>query len=146
MGMTTKNDKKEIIRVLYEEVANEGRLELLDEIACVDYVEHHPFPGQSDGIAGLRERVSLLRAALSPQFTLEHVIADEDKVAVMWRNRGTQLADWMGVPATGKSFDIKGVDVYLFRDGLLAEHWHVVDVFSMMIQLGGIPAPAGASV
>ena len=145
MGTTTKNDKKEIIRVLYEEVANEGRLELLDEIARSDYVEHHPFPGQSDGIAGLRERVSLLRAALSPHFTLEHVIADDDKVAVMWRNRGTQLADWMGVPATGKSFDIEGVDVYLFRDELLAEHWHVVDVFSMLIQLGAIPAPAGAN-
>jgi predicted ester cyclase len=51
----------------------------------------------------------------------------------------------MGVPATGKSFDIKGVDVYRFRDGLLAEHWHVVDVFSMMIQLGRIPGPIGAS-
>jgi predicted ester cyclase len=89
--------------------------------------------------------VSLLRAALSPDFTLEHVIADEDKVAVMERIRGTQLADWMGAPATGKSFDIEGVDVYLFRDGLLAEHWHVVDVFSMLIQLGHIPAPAGAS-
>jgi predicted ester cyclase len=143
--MAAQSDKKEIIRVLYEEVANEGRLELLDEIACADYVEHHPFPGASEGISGLRERVSLVRAALSPQFTLEHVIADEDKVAVMWRNRGTQLADWMGVPATGKSFDIEGVDVYRFREGLLAEHWHVVDVFSMMIQLGAIPAPAGAS-
>lgn len=143
--MATKSDKKEIIRVLYEEVANEGRLELLDAIACADYVEHHPFPDQSQGIAGLRERVSLLRAALSPHFTLEHVIVDEDKVAVMWRNRGTQLADWMGVPATGKSFDIEGVDVYRFRDGQLAEHWHVVDVFSMMIQLGNIPAPIGAS-
>lgn len=136
-------DKKEIIRILYEEVGNEGRLELIDEIACTDYVEHHPFPGQADGIAGLRERASLVRAALSSHFTLEHVIADEDKVAVMWRSRGTQRADWMGVPATGKSFDIEGVDIYLFRDGLLAEHWHVVDVFSMMIQLGAIPAPAG---
>jgi predicted ester cyclase len=143
--MATKSDMKEIIRVLYEEVANEGRLELIDAIARADYVEHHPFPGAPEGIAGLRERVSLLRAALSPHFTLEHVIADEEKVAVMWRNRGTQLADWMGVPATGKSFDIEGVDVYRFRDGLLAEHWHVVDVFSMMIQLGGIPAPIGAS-
>ena len=143
--MATKSDKKEIIRVLYEEVANEGRLELLDAIACADYLEHHPFPGASEGIAGLRERVSLLRAALSPHFTLEHVIVDEDKAAVMWRNRGTQPVDWMGVPATGKSFDIEGVDVYRFREGLLAEHWHVVDVFSMMIQLGAIPAPAGAN-
>ena len=138
-------DKTDLIRVLYEEVANNGRLELLDEMVCPDHVEHHPVPGQSHGIEGFRQRVSMLRAALNPHFTLQHVIAEDDKVAVMWRNQETQLADWFGVPATGKSFDIEGVDIHSFRDGLLAEHWHVVDVFSMMIQLGGIPAPSGAS-
>jgi steroid delta-isomerase-like uncharacterized protein len=141
----TEQDQKDLIRILYEEVANNGRLELLDEMVCTDHVEHHPLPGQSQGIEGFRQRVSMLRAALSPHFTLQHVIAEDDKVAVMWRNQGTQLADWFGVPATGRSFDIEGVDIHSFRDGRLAEHWHVVDVFSMMIQLGGIPAPSGAS-
>ncbi len=136
-------ENKDIIKMLYEEVVNNGRLELLDEITCTDHVEHHPLPGQAQGIEGFRQRVSLIRAALSPHFTLQHVIAEDDKVAVMWRNQGTQVADWFGVPATGKDFDVEGVDVHLFRDGRLAEHWHVVDVFTMMIQLGGIPAPSG---
>ena len=137
-------DNKDIIRILYEDVLNKGSLELLDEIAVQDHVEHHPLPGQSQGIEGLRQRISMLRAALSPHFTLHHVVAEDDKVAVMWRNHGKQLADWFGVPATGKSFDIEGVDIHMFRDGRLAEHWHVVDVFSMMIQIGGIPVPSGA--
>ncbi len=135
---------KEVIRTLYEEVANEGRLELLDGITCPDHVEHHPLPGQSQGIEGYRQRVSMIRAALSPHFTLLHVVAEDDKVAVMWRNQGVQVADWFGMPATGKRFDIEGMDIHQFRDGRLSEHWHVVDVFTMMIQLGGIPAPTGA--
>lgn len=134
-------DSKEVVRLLYEEVANEGRLELLDELAWPDHVEHHPLPGQSRGIEGLRQRVSMLRAALSPHFTLLHVIAEGDKVAVMWRNQGRQVGEWLGTPATGQSFDIEGVDIHRLRDGRLAEHWHVVDVFSMMIQLGVIPVP-----
>lgn len=136
---------KDVIKILYEDVVNNGRLELLDEIACRDHVEHHPLPGQSQGIDGLRQRISMLRAALRPHFTLQHVVAEDDKVAVMWRNQGMQVAEWFGVPATGRSFDIEGVDIHLFRDGRVAEHWHVVDVFSMMVQLGGIPASSGAA-
>ncbi len=135
-------DNREVVRLLYEEVANAGRLEVLDEIAWPDHVEHHPLPGQSQGIDGLRQRWSMLRAALSPHFTLLHVIAEGDKVAVMWRNQGQQVAEWLGTPATGKSFDIEGVDIHRLRDGRLAEHWHVVDMLTMLIQLGVIPVPA----
>jgi predicted ester cyclase len=66
-------------------------------------------------------------------------------VAVMWTSRGTHVGDWFGMPATGKSFTIQGVDVHQLRDGRMAEHWDVVDIYSMLIQLGALPAPAGAS-
>jgi hypothetical protein len=29
------------------------------------------------------------------------------------------------------------------RDGRMAEHWDVVDVHSLLIQLGALPAPSG---
>ena len=34
--------------------------------------------------------------------------------------------------------------VHQLRDGRMAEHWDVVDVYSMLIQLGALPAPSGA--
>ncbi len=141
--MSPQEDRnKETVRRLYEEVGNEGRLEVLDELAWPDHVEHNPFPGQEQGITGLRQRISMVRAAHDPRFTIEHLLADGDKVAVMWTNRGTHVGDWMGIPATGKSTAIQGVDIHLLRDGRLAEHWDVVDIFSFLVQIGAVPAPA----
>jgi predicted ester cyclase len=140
-----EQQNKRTIERLYEEVVNQGRLEVLDEICQPDHVEHNPFPDQLQGVEGLKQRASMVRAAFNPTFTLEHVIADGDKVAVMWTNRGTDSAGWMGMPPSGKSFAVQGVDIHLFRDGRLAEHWDVVDVYGMLVQTGAIPAPGAAA-
>jgi steroid delta-isomerase-like uncharacterized protein len=136
-------NKQTIVR-LYEEVVNQGRLEVLDEIASPDHLEHNPLPGQTQGREGLKQRASMVRAAFNPHFTLEHVLADGEKVAVMWTNRGTHVGEWFGMPATGKSVVAHGVDIFLMRDGRLAEHWDVVDVTDFLVQTGALPAPSGA--
>lgn len=136
--------QKEVARRLYDEVLNQGRVAALDDIATEDYEEHDPLPGQGTGRSGLSERVTMLRVGLDPHFTLEDVIEDGDRVAVRWTQHGTHVGEFFGIPATGRSFSIPGIDVYRLADGKLAEHWHVVDVYSMLIQLGVLPAPAGA--
>ena len=132
---------KETVRRLYEEVGNQGRLELIDEIALPDHVEHNPFPQQSQGAEGLKQRISMIRAAFNPRFTIEHLIAEGDKVAVMWSNRGTHVADWFGFAATGKEINTRGVDFHLLRDGRLAEHWDVVDLLDFLTKVGVLQAP-----
>src|SRR5438105_14966206 len=127
MSTEAERNTRTVLR-LYEEVLNEGRLELLDEIAWPDHVEHNPFPQQSQGVEGLKQRASMIRAAFNPRFIIEHAIAQGDKVAVMWINHGTHVGTWFGFPPTGKSVSTHGVDIFLLRDGRLAEHWDVVDV------------------
>lgn len=141
----SNSTSRSLIGRFYNEVLNGRRLEVIDEIASEDYVEHDPLPGQGGGREGLRERVSALNSALDPHFTVEDVIAEGDRVVVRWRNRGTHVESFLGLPATGKQFDIAGIDVYRVEGGRLAEHWHVVDQLSMLIQLGFVPAPAAAT-
>jgi predicted ester cyclase len=129
-----------VLRV-YEEVLNEGRLELLDELAWPDHIEHNPFPQQSQGVAGLKQRASMVRAAFNPRFIIEHVIAQGDKVAVMWTNHGTHTGAWFGFVPTGKRVATHGVDIHLLRDGRLAEHWDVVDVRDFLASVGVFPVP-----
>jgi predicted SnoaL-like aldol condensation-catalyzing enzyme len=50
----------------------------------------------------------------------------------------------MGIQATGKRTTVHGVDIHLLRNGRLAEHWDVVDIYSFLTQIGAVPAPAGA--
>ena len=136
-----ESKNKQTVRRLYEEVLNEGRLELIDEIAVPDHLEHNPFPQQSQGAEGLKQRASMVRAAFNPRFTLEHVIEEGDKVAIMWSNHGSHVGEWFGFAPTGKNVAAHGVDVFLLRNGRLAEHWDVVDVSDFYAKVGLLPAP-----
>ena len=45
----------------------------------------------------------------------------------------------MGLPPTGRSADVKFIDIHQYDgEGLMSEHWGVVDMLSMMQQLGAI--------
>jgi steroid delta-isomerase-like uncharacterized protein len=134
----------ELVRRFYEDVLVGGDLVALDELATSDYEEHDPLPGQGDGLQGLKDRVSTLREGLDPRFTIEDVISEGDRLVVRWTNSGTHVGDFLGIPATNKSFSVAGIDIYRVSDGKLAEHWHVVDQLSMLQQLGLIPTPEGA--
>lgn len=140
-----ENRNKQTVLRLYEEVGNQGRLEVLDEITCPDHVEHFPLPGQAQGVAGLKQRVSMIRAAFAPHFTIEHVLAEGDKVAVMWRNDGAHVGEFFGYPPTGEPTTAHGVDIHLLRDGRLAEHWDVVDISDFLRAVGAAPAPAATA-
>jgi steroid delta-isomerase-like uncharacterized protein len=143
--MMTSSDNTAVVRRFYDEVLNQRRVDVLDEIAAEDYIEHDPFPGQGNGRADLKARIQGFHHAFNPlSFNVEDVIAEGDKVVVRWTNSGTDSGGFMGIPPTGKEFGIAGIDIHVVRDGRLAEHWHVVDLLGQMQQLGVIPAPGGA--
>jgi steroid delta-isomerase-like uncharacterized protein len=135
---------KEVVRRYYEDVLNRGDMGALDELAVESYEEHDPLPGQGTGLQGLRDRVEMFRTGLAVQFTIEDVVAEGDRVAVRWTNAGTHVGPFLGIPPTGKSFSIAGIDIHRIQDGRMAEHWHVVDQLTMLQQLGLLPAPEGA--
>lgn len=130
-----------IVRRLYE-LANNGDAEGIGGLVAEGYVEHDPLPGQGTGREGVVDRFSMLVGALAPRFTIEDVVAEGDRVVVRWTNAGTHVAEFAGIPATGRSFTIAGIDIYRVADGAICEHWHVIDQLSMLGQLGLLPAPS----
>ena len=66
-----ESENKRLITRYYEEVLNQGKLDVLDAIARSDHVEHNPFPGQAQGLDGLKQRVGIIKTAFNPKFTLE---------------------------------------------------------------------------
>lgn len=141
----TAETNKHLVTRYYEEVLNGGDVELLDEIAVSDYDEHSPFPGQPNGLEGLRARVGAILAAFRPTFTLHEVVCDGDTVLAYWSNTGTHQGEFMGIPPTGRAVTISGVDIHRLREGRLAEHWHVIEELQMLQQLGLIPKPQAAT-
>ena len=140
-------DNKALVRYWIEEVINKGNLAVVDALCPPGYVghnPHHPLKDQPVGPEEVKEHVVKWLHAVFPDLhqDIEEMIAEGDKVVVRWTNSGTHVGEFMGIPPTGKSFSIAGIDIHRLSGGKMAEHWHVVDLFGQLQQLGLIPQPA----
>jgi steroid delta-isomerase-like uncharacterized protein len=107
-----------------------------------DFVEHETGPGMEPTKAGTRQLFSALMASYRHlRIDSEDIIDSGEKVAVRVRITGTNKNDFMGIPASGKRIDEQGIDIVRFGDdGLAHEHWGVMDMMSLMQQIGAIPS------
>jgi len=135
----------ELIRRFYDEVLSEGNIENIDELVTDDVVDHEPFPGQPEGIEGVRQFAQMMSAAFSDvRATLGPSLESGDLASAQVTLTGRHTGDFMGVPASDKQFEIDAIDIIRIEDGKCAEHWGVTDMMALMQQIGAIPEPAQA--
>lgn len=134
-------DHERVIHRYFEEVWNNGQLEVLDEIIAPDYINHSSsMPDQPPGPAGLKPIVAAMRSAFTDlHYTLHDLVITEGKVAVRCTMSGTHTGDFFGIPATGKQVKINQFQIEHIRDGQIVEHWRQSDDLTLMRQLGLLP-------
>jgi steroid delta-isomerase-like uncharacterized protein len=139
-------EHKALVRRFYDEVWNQGRLEVVDELNAPTFVERTPAPGLPPTKEGVKALVAMYRTAFpDTQFTVDDVLAEGDGVAVRWTARGTHQRELQGIPATNKQVTVTGMDLYRLDNGKIAEHWGTWDQLGLLQQLGAIPAPEQAT-
>ena len=137
------SNSETILRRLYDEVINGGQFDAIDELLAADYVEH---PEEVRGPAAFKERMKMFRQAFPDlHVSLDEVLVEGERASTRTTIRGTHTGALMGIPATGRSVEILAVDMAHFRGGRAVERWGGLDMFSLMQQLGVIPAPAQAT-
>lgn len=136
-------EKKQIIRDLYEHAFNARNLDYVDEAFGDQFTDYSPgTPGPLDR-EGFKQFIGMYLQAF-PDLRLEidgDIIVEGDYVA--WRDvaTGTHQNDLMGIPATGKQIRITGVHMaQLDENGKARAHWAGTDDLGMLQQLGVIPA------
>jgi predicted ester cyclase len=67
---------------------------------------------------------------------IEFIVADDDKAVSYVRNTGTHDGDLMGLPPTGRKFDIHSIGILRFADGQVVERWGFGDSLTQMQQIG----------
>ena len=133
-------DLKAFVKRFNDEVLSKGNLDVIDELVADDFVEHQEMPGLPTGKDGLREFTTTFRTAF-PDFTVETLasVVEGDEVWAFSAMRGTHQGEFMGIPPTGKTFEVTGFDRVRVKDGKAVEHWGVSEDLSMMQQLGVAP-------
>jgi steroid delta-isomerase-like uncharacterized protein len=103
-----------------------------------------PMPIQATGPEGIKTVFATLHQAFPDlHIGIEDLIGEQDKVVARERITGTHRGSYMGLPATGKQVAYNEITIARFADGRIVEYWGVVDVLSLMRQLGAIPAGPG---
>jgi steroid delta-isomerase-like uncharacterized protein len=135
-------DNKELVRKSVEEFYNAKDMSALGRLYTGDY-RHHNLPGTDMDIEAFKEfSATGFQAWSDLELTIDDLIAEGDTVIKMWSLTCTHRGDFLGIPANDKQISISGFSKYRIKDGKLAECWELFDTFTMMQQLGVIPASA----
>lgn len=124
----------------FSEIFNKGNFAIMDELVSDDFIDHEDFPGLESNKEGVEQFFTMFRAAFPDlKATVEFMFAKDDKVVSYLMISGTHKGEFMGMAATGKKINIKGIDIVRFEEGKAVEHWGLTDSMTMMQQLGAMP-------
>jgi len=83
-----------------------------------------------------------LRGAIPDRVdVIEDIIADGDRVGMLWRLTGTHKGDLYGIPPTGRKIDIHELGILRLANGKIVEGWFMADEAGLLRQVGAALPP-----
>jgi steroid delta-isomerase-like uncharacterized protein len=73
------------------------------------------------------------------RFTVDEMIAEDERVLVRWTFTGRQQGEYFGLPATGRAVQYSGINIFRIVDGRIAEISDLYDRLWLWQQLGVLP-------
>jgi len=133
----------------YVELYNAGDLDACMELYAHDAVQRM-HDGIFEGIDAIQERLARdLTAFPDAKYVVDSFVEDGETFADEWTFTGTntgpfRLPDGSEVPATGRSVEIKGMELVEVRDGKITVDNLYYDFMAAVAELGLIPQGAPA--
>lgn len=141
-GSPEESRNKAVARRIYEDGLSRG---VFDVPYTPGFVGHGGGKSTFTHEAGLNEARGWRSAFPDLQVVVDHVVAEDDMVAVRWTARGTNTGSGNGIGATGKQVQTSGTTLLRFEAGAIAEEWVAGDALGLLRQLDMLPPPGGAS-
>lgn len=136
-AMKDTGNQKRIVRSLYEDYINKGKINELNEIISTDYVD------LSTGNKGLKVYQDTIRSVLTGfpgiQFTIKDILSEGEKVFVRWQWQGIHQGPFNGIEPTGKKATTNGTAVFEIKGGKVVNSISVIDRLNPLQDLGVVP-------
>lgn len=140
-------ENRQLARLFREDLWNTGDLEIADRILAKDCRIDARVPFQTDFVTG-PEAVKQLLLLYRESFTeirmqIEDLVAEGDRVVARWTGVGVHTGALFLPQSRGRQVSTSGIDLFVVRDGRIAEGWISWDVFGLLRSLG-MPLPGDA--
>jgi steroid delta-isomerase-like uncharacterized protein len=132
-----EEQNKEVVKRMYE-AWEKGDFEAYKEVVAPEYVWYLPSistePKSREGTIEFGKMVRIGFPDFS--YSVEDLIAVEDRVISLFIFRGTHEGEFQGIPATGNKVEVSGVMISRIENGKIVEDKEEIDQLGMMMQLG----------
>jgi steroid delta-isomerase-like uncharacterized protein len=120
------------------EAWEKGDFEAYKEVVAPEYVWY--LPSRSTKPMSREETIEfgkMLRNAFPDIiYSIEELIAVEDRVISRFIVRGTHEGEYQGIPATGNKIEVSGIMMTRIENGKIVEDKEELDALGLMMQLG----------
>lgn len=128
-----QDKNKAVAMRMFEEILNQGKFQVADEIYATDFVNHGLHRN-----ADLREDQAAARwwkeTAPDLTVTVNMMMADGDLVTVLWTARANTISVW-GLPAMHAKFEDRGITIWRIVNGKIREEWSAFDLLRIVRQI-----------
>jgi serine phosphatase RsbU (regulator of sigma subunit)/predicted ester cyclase len=127
--VSVEEDNKALVRRFNEEVANQGNLDVADELLAPDFVDYDVIPEKVADIEDVKRNVAELQASFSGyHFSIEEQVAEGDKVVTRTIFNGTHdQKEYRGVIPSGARITMETVDIHRVVEGKIVEVRHTAN-------------------
>ncbi len=138
--MATEINKQAMQR--FVKFINTASKELAEELISPKAMFYVPGrPGPMIGPDGYLEIIQMMRGGFSDiQWTLDDLVAEDDKIAARFTMQGTHNGPFFGVLPTGKPIKVQAFNFYRLLNGKIVEEHGHPDLMGIMQQIGAIPS------
>jgi len=133
-------DNKALVRQVIEELWNQGNLAVADELYAVDCVRRElDAADETRGVEAIKQRVTTFRNAFPDlHLTVDELIAEGEKHALLWSFTGTHTGELEGIAPTGNKVSGSGISIGRIVNGKSVEEIVSRDLYGLLKQLGVI--------
>ena len=137
----TDTTAKSLVRTYIEQVWNNASLDLLSSLVTDDF--KYSIGSQPPRDQGAMKLFLQMVHSAFPDWhvVIESPTEEDSLVCVRWSGTATHKGVFHGIPPTGKSVSVSGINIYELRHDKIAQEWEQMDSLGLLHQLGVLPSP-----
>lgn len=135
------NTENETVMRNMMECIIKGDTENIGRYVSENWVNHDPALPPLSGVNGAKQLVSMWQGFSDLKYTIEDSFSQGDRVAMRFSMSGRHTGPVLGIPPTGKTFNMTATGIFRVVDGKATDNWVNIDGLGLLAQLGVVTPP-----